>query len=280
MITPAIDALIDLAIEEDLGRGDVTTEACLGTPRTAAKGVVLAKEAMTVFGLEVAARVFQRIDPALTLKGRVVDGAKVEAGTIVADVGGPVGPLLAAERPALNFLQRLSGVATQARRFVDAAKGTRAKIVDTRKTTPGWRALEKAAVRAGGASNHRFDLGSGILIKDNHIVAAGGVAHAVARARTHAPHGLKVEVEVTTLQELDEALGAGAELVLLDNMAPDVMREAIVRAHAKSALVEISGGVRLENVAMLAALGADLLSSGALTHSAKAVDLSLDLVKS
>jgi nicotinate-nucleotide pyrophosphorylase (carboxylating) len=183
--------------------------------------------------------------------------------------------LLGAERAALNFLQRLSGVATLARRFVRAVEGTRAAIVDTRKTAPGWRALDKAAVRSGGARNHRADLASGILIKDNHVAACGSVAEAVRRARARAPHGLRVEVEVSTAAALDEALAAGAEIVLLDNVSPDEARALASRA-AGRALVEVSGGVTLETVRAYAEAGVDLISVGALTHSAPAVDLSLE----
>ena len=279
LVSPVVDTLIGLALEEDLGRGDVTAAAIFGGDATdggRAEGVILAKQPLVVFGLEIAGRVFARVDPRLELRPRVADGTRVAAGTIVADVAGPVVPLLGAERTALNFLQRLSGVATQARRFADAVAGTSARVVDTRKTTPGWRALEKAAVVAGGCANHRADLASGILIKDNHIVAAGGIANAVRRAHARAPHPLRIEVEVTTLVELDEALDAGAEIVLLDNFAPGELAVAASRAHERGVLVEVSGGVTLDTVAAIARTGVDLISVGALTHSAPAVDLSLD----
>jgi nicotinate-nucleotide pyrophosphorylase (carboxylating) len=276
MITPAIEALVDLAIEEDLGRGDITSASIFDGEGGPARGVLLAKQELVLFGLGVAKLVFARISPALHLEPRAADGAKIANREIIADVSGPAVPLLMAERTALNFLQRLSGVATQSRRFADAIAGTRARVVDTRKTTPGWRALEKAAVLAGGCVNHRADLGSGVLIKDNHIVAAGGVRRAVERAKQRAPHPLRIEVEVTKLDELDEALAAGAEIVLLDNMQPPMMTEAIARAHAKGVLVEVSGGVTLDTVRAIAELGPDLISSGAITHSAKAVDISLD----
>jgi nicotinate-nucleotide pyrophosphorylase (carboxylating) len=212
------------------------------------------------------------------MEAQAADGAKVAARAPVAEVMGPARALLAAERTALNFLQRLSGVATQARKFADAAAGTRARVVDTRKTTPGWRALEKAAVAAGGCANHRADLGSGILIKDNHIVVCGGIRPAVERVRARAPHPLRVEVEVTSLAGVDEALAAGAEVILCDNMETAEVAEAVDRAHAKGILVEVSGGVTLERVPELARTGVDLISVGALTHSAPAVDLALDLV--
>jgi nicotinate-nucleotide pyrophosphorylase (carboxylating) len=282
-LTPAVHALIELALEEDLGRGDVTAQAVLGAGAsgdTATRAVLVAKQPLVLFGHAVAEAVLARVDPRITYGALVPDGAFVEvaarARVPVAELGGPASSLLAAERTMLNFLQRLSGVATQSRRYAQAVAGTRTRVVDTRKTTPGWRALEKAAVLAGGCHNHRADLGSGILIKDNHIAACGGVGAAVRRAKAHAPHPLRIEVEVTTLAQLDEALAAGAEIVLLDNMDLATMKEGIARAHARHVLVEISGGVTLETLPEIAALGPDLVSVGALTHSARAVDLSLD----
>jgi nicotinate-nucleotide pyrophosphorylase (carboxylating) len=283
VIGPAVDALIDLALEEDLGRGDVTSWSIFdgggpAGPGGEARAIVLAKQALVVFGLEVVTRVFARIDGAVRVAPRVADGARVTPGTVVADLTGPTTALLAGERTALNFLQRLSGVATLASRFAAEVAGTRARVVDTRKTTPGWRALEKAAVRAGGCGNHRADLGSGILIKDNHIAAAGSVRVAVERARARAPHGLRVEAEVTTFAQLEEALAAGAEIVLLDNMEPALLERCIARAHQGGVLVEVSGGVRLDTVGGIARLGPDLISAGALTHSAPAVDLSMEIL--
>lgn len=276
-LCPAVETLIDLALDEDLGRGDATSAAVLADPARRVEGAIVAKQPLVVFGLVVARRVFERVDTDLVLAPRVEDGANLGPGSVVADVSGPALSLLSAERTALNFLQRLSGVATQARRFADAVSGTGARVVDTRKTTPGWRALEKAAVLAGGCRNHRADLGSGILIKDNHIVACGGIRPALARARANAPHPLRIEIEVTTLAELDEALDAGCDIVLLDNMTVPLIEKAVERAHAHHVLVEISGGVTLETIRDLAETGADLISAGALTHSAPAVDLSLDL---
>jgi nicotinate-nucleotide pyrophosphorylase (carboxylating) len=206
------------------------------------------------------------------------DGVGVEAGRTVLALSGPAGSILSAERTALNFLQRLSGVATLSRRFAEAVAHTKARVVDTRKTTPGYRVLEKAAVRAGGCSNHRFDLGSGVLIKDNHIAACGSVAEAVRRARAHAPHPLRIEVEVDTLAQLDEALGAGADVVLLDNMTPEQAAGATARAHARGVLVEVSGGIHLGSAPRYAEAGVDIISAGALTHSAPAVDLALDVL--
>jgi nicotinate-nucleotide pyrophosphorylase (carboxylating) len=193
-------------------------------------------------------------------------------------VSGPAASILSAERTALNFLQRLSGVATLSRRFAEAVAHTTARVVDTRKTTPGYRVLEKAAVRAGGCSNHRFDLGSGVLIKDNHSAACGSVTEAIRRARAHAPHGLRIEVEVDTLAQLDQALDAGADVVLLDNMTPEQAAGATTRAHARNVLVEVSGGINLATAPRYAEAGVDIISAGALTHSAPAVDLALDVL--
>ena len=279
MITPAVEALIDLALEEDLGRGDVTSAAVLGEGGGSVRGVILARQALVLSGLAVARRVFERVDPAIAFEALCAEGAAVAA-RAVAEVAGPAAAVLAAERTALNFLMRLSGIATLARRFADAVAGTRARVVDTRKTTPGWRALEKAAVRHGGCANHRADLGSGILVKDNHVAACGGVRAAVERARANAPHSLRVECEVTSRAELDEALAAGADVVLLDNMPLAALAGAVAAAHARGVLVEVSGGVTLDTVRAIAETGADLVSAGAITHSAPAADLSLDLLRS
>jgi nicotinate-nucleotide pyrophosphorylase (carboxylating) len=273
---PAVRRLIELALDEDLGRGDVTTASTVGRDATRAVADMNARKDIVVFGLDIAAAVFTQVDPAIAVEHRVADGDRVPAKTILLTATGPAASLLAAERTALNFVQRLSGVATLARRYADAVAGTRARVIDTRKTTPGFRVLEKAAVLAGGCHNHRFDLGSGILIKDNHIVACGSVTAAVERARAAAPHPLRIEVEVTTLGELDQALAAGAEVVLLDNMTPDQVKAAAARAHAANVKVEVSGGVTLDTIAAYAAAGADLISVGALTHSAPAVDIGLD----
>lgn len=273
---PAVRRLIELAIDEDLGRGDVTTEATITDVDTTCVADMRARAPLVVFGLDVAAAVFHALDERVHARALVADGAQVAAGSAVLEVSGPARAILSAERTALNFTQRLSGVATLARAFADAVTGTSARVVDTRKTTPGYRVLEKAAVRAGGCHNHRFDLGAGVLIKDNHIAACGGVAQAVARARANAPHSLRVEVEVDTRAQLVEALDAGAEVVLLDNMSPAEVRDAAQVAHARGALVEVSGGITLETVRAYAEAGADIISSGALTHSARAVDLGLD----
>jgi nicotinate-nucleotide pyrophosphorylase (carboxylating) len=228
-------------------------------------------------GLDVAARVFARVDPALTVAPLAHDGQRIKSGIRVMSVVGPTASMLTAERTALNFLQRLSGIATLARKFADAVADTGVRIVDTRKTTPGWRALEKYAVRCGGCFNHRSSLGEHVLIKDNHIAAAGSLSRAVKLARDAAPHLAKIEVEAKSLTEVKEALRAKAEVILLDNMAPEMIRRAVALI-AGAAVVEVSGGVRFANVRDFALPGVDVISVGALTHSATAVDLSLDIL--
>lgn len=275
-LLPHVRRLIELALDEDLGRGDVTTASTVGERDTRAVAILNARAAVTVFGLDLAAAVFALVDPRIEVERHVADGARVQPGAKLLTARGPAAQILMAERTALNFAQRLSGVATAATRYAEAVAGTPCKVVDTRKTTPGFRVLEKAAVLAGGCGNHRFDLGSGVLIKDNHIVACGGVRAAVERARASAPHPLRIECEVTDLAELAEALDAGAEIVLLDNMTPDQVKVAAAQAHARGVKVEVSGGVTLATVRAYAEAGADLISVGALTHSAGAVDLGLD----
>jgi nicotinate-nucleotide pyrophosphorylase (carboxylating) len=274
---PDVDALIALALREDIGTGDITTEACVpAEARIDAR--LLARERLVLAGLPFFARVFALLDPAVTVTPRCEEGAEVPGNTVVATVSGPARSVLTGERTALNLLQRLSGTATLSRRFAEALAGLPARVVDTRKTTPGMRFLEKYAVRMGGAANHRMTLDSGVLIKDNHIVAAGGLTAAVTRARAAAPHLLKIEVEVTTLALLEEALAVGADVIMLDNMSTAMMREAVarVRAVAPATLVEASGGLSLGRVREVAETGVDLLSVGALTHSARGVDLSLE----
>ena len=274
--------LIELALDEDLGRGDVTTAVTVGRRETHATAIMNTRSHISVAGVDVAAAVFTLVDPRIVIDRHAGDGDRLEPGAKILVARGPAAEILMAERTALNFVQRLSGVATLARRYADAIAGTPCKVVDTRKTTPGFRVLEKAAVLAGGCGNHRFDLGSGVLIKDNHVVACGGVEAAVSRARREAPHPLRIECEVTNLVELDQALGAGADVVLLDNMTPAEVRVAAARAHAhgqgRSVLVEVSGGITLATVRDYAEAGADLISVGALTHSAPAVDIGLDFV--
>ena len=269
--------LIDLALDEDLGRGDVTSTVIFGGNDRRVTADIVAREPIVLFGIEVAGAVFAACDRAIEIDVVADDGARLDRGGVAMTVRGAARGVLAAERTALNFLQRLSGVATQAKRYADAVAGTKARVVDTRKTTPGFRALEKQAVLAGGCSNHRFDLGSGILIKDNHVAACGSVRAAIEAAKARAPHPLRIEVEVDNLGELDEALAAGAEIVLLDNMTPAQVEVAAARAHSRGVMVEVSGGITLATIGDYARAGADLISVGALTHSAPAVDLGLDV---
>lgn len=275
MITPRTDHLIDLALEEDAGLGDVTSRAIFPAAHRS-RAIIDAKQDLVICGLEVAARVFARVDPALQVKLLVREGDRVKKGAAVLRIAGPTAALLTAERTALNFLQRLSGIATQARRYADAVAGTGVRIVDTRKTTPGWRALEKYAVRTGGCFNHRSSLGEHVLIKDNHIAAAGSLGKAVARCRAAAPHLAKIEVEAKTPAEVREALLAKADVILLDNMTPAQIRAAVA-VIAGRATVEVSGGVKFDTLRDYALPGVDVISIGALTHSAVAADLSLDL---
>jgi nicotinate-nucleotide pyrophosphorylase (carboxylating) len=276
--THAVRQLIDLALEEDLGRGDVTSQAVL-EPSATATAHLVAREPLVLAGLPIATAVFRRVDATISVLALAKDGDHVAAGARVATYTGRALSLLAAERTALNFVQRLSGTATLARAFVEAAAGSALRIADTRKTTPGFRLLEKYAVRMGGASNHRFDLGSGVLIKDNHVALAGGVAAAVRKTRGTVPHGLKIEVEVDSLAQLDEALVAGAEIVLLDNFSVADIEKAVAKAAKCSPrpLLEVSGGVTLAKIPALARTGVDIVSAGALTHSAPSVDLGLDI---
>jgi nicotinate-nucleotide pyrophosphorylase (carboxylating) len=272
---PLVQRLIELALEEDLGAGDVTTAAVLGERRPAVARIV-ARQELVVCGLPVARAVFAALDPEVAFQTQCSEGTRASPGSVLAVLEGAADSLLSGERVALNFLQRLSGVATVARRYVEAAAGSGLLVTDTRKTLPGWRTLDKYAVRVGGARNHRAALDAGILIKDNHIAAAGGVRAAVERARDRAPHPLRVEVEVRDLAELQEALDAGAEIVLLDNMNLEQIAAAVDMA-GKRCLLEVSGGVTLERIGALAATGAHLVSVGALTHSAPAADISMDL---
>ena len=270
-----IDTLIDLALEEDAAFGDLTSRSIFSAGHVS-RAQILARQDMVACGLEVAKRVFERVDPALKTELLAGDGDRVGKDSAVLAVSGNTISLLTAERTALNFLQRLSGVATLSRRFAEAAKavGTGVRIVDTRKTTPGWRALEKYAVRCGGCFNHRFSLGEHVLIKENHITAAGSLTRAVQMARHQAPHCAKIEVETETLDDVREALAARAEVIMLDDMTPDQIRRAVELVDG-AAIIEISGGVRLDNLADYALPGIDVISVGALTHSAPAADFSM-----
>jgi nicotinate-nucleotide pyrophosphorylase (carboxylating) len=271
----SVDPLIELALTEDIGIGDITTEATV-SPSRKGVGRLVAKTAGVIAGLPIARRVFEKIDPSLDFRAFVSDGDPVEAMTSIAEVEGAAKSILIGERPALNFLQRLSGTATLTAQFVAAVAEHNAKIIDTRKTTAGWRAIQKYAVRVGGGGNHRFGLYDGVLIKDNHIIAAGGVTQAVERARAFVPHTMKIEIEVETLDQVDEALQAGADILLLDNMSIELMKASVERI-AGRVPTEASGGITLECVEDVAATGVDLISIGALTHSAMPLDISLDL---
>lgn len=273
---PRVRESVRAWLAEDIGRGDHTTNAIV-PPAQTGRARVEARGGMVVAGLEAARLCFEEVGAhRLHWEPRVADGAHVQPGEVLAQLECDMRSILAAERTALNLLQRLSGVATLTARFVAAVEGTTTRVVDTRKTTPGLRMLEKYAVRAGGGSNHRFGLDDGILIKDNHVAAAGGVAEAVRRAQRAAPHGLKLEVEVEDLQGVDDAVAAGADAILLDNMTPEEVREAVARAGGK-ALLEVSGGINLDNVRSYAEAGVDLISVGALTHSAPAADVALEV---
>ncbi len=273
-------ALIQLALEEDLGEGDWTSQWTVPTARRS-EAVIAAKEPMVVAGGACVTDVFRAVDPGLAVDVTVEDGVRVEAGAVIARVSGPTRSILAGERTALNFLGRLSGIATSTRRYVDAVKGTGARVIDTRKTTPGWRLLEKAAVRAGGAENHRLGLYDMVLVKDNHADASGGVAKAARDARAGNDRGLSVEVEVRDMAELEAVLEVGVDRILLDNMSPEELRAAVARVRSVSRPrpeLEASGNVTLETVRGIAETGVDLVSVGALTHSAPSADLSLRIV--
>jgi nicotinate-nucleotide pyrophosphorylase (carboxylating) len=270
-----LEVLIRSALDEDIGSGDITT-SCIVPPGAVGKGYITAQEPLVLAGISVARGVFITVKSDLELTLLFEDGNRAMPGERIIEVSGDLAAILMAERTALNFLQRLSGIATFTRAFVDKVATSSARILDTRKTTPGWRILEKAAVRAGGGYNHRFGLYDGILIKDNHIVAAGGIRQAVMAVRACESSSFQVQVEVETLEQLAEAIAAGTDAVLLDNMDVETLAEAVQRAGGKIKL-EASGGVTLENVGEVAATGVDLISVGALTHSARAVDMSMEI---
>jgi nicotinate-nucleotide pyrophosphorylase (carboxylating) len=274
-----LDKIIDLALAEDLRHGDITTEILI-SPDLSGEASLLVKESGVLAGIEIAARVFQRLDPLLKVNVLMPDGTAVKLGDIVGRISGSVAGILRAERTALNFLQRLSGVASLTARYVAEVAGTGARIYDTRKTTPGLRPLEKYAVRTGGGQNHRFDLGEAVLIKDNHINALRATGmhlkDIVSKARRNAPAGITVEVEVTSAAEAAEVLKAGADIIMLDNMSIDDMAR-VVDMVAGRAKIEASGGITLDNVRRVAETGVDIVSIGALTHSYKALDISLEL---
>lgn len=270
---PQVEQIITLALNEDIGTGDITTLSTIPADKTAT-GRFVAKEDMILCGIDLAKHIFGRVDPSIELKANFKDGDAVKKGDVIATVSGNAQNVLTGERTALNFMQRLTGIATRTHASVAEVAGTNAKITDTRKTTPGLRVLEKYAVRVGGGTNHRFNLADGVLIKDNHIAVSGGIKNAVKNARAVIPHTLKIEVEVETKEQLAEALDAGADIIMLDNMSNDLMREC-VGIVAGRALVEASGNMGEKSLREVAETGVDIISIGALTHTVKAADISL-----
>lgn len=264
-------------LAEDIGYRDVTSEPIFSADHSG-KAIFVAKQNFVAAGIDlIAPLVFNLRNSAIVCSSAVRDGDPVSAGAVLLEVGGPIRDLLGAERVALNLAQRLSGIATLTRKYVNEVAGLPVKIVDTRKTTPGLRMVEKYAVRAGGGHNHRYNLADGVLIKDNHIAACGSITSAVEKIRAAVPHTLRIEVEVESLEQLEEALSCGVEIIMLDNMEPGIMREAVNKTKGK-AILEASGGVTLKNVRAIAETGVDLISVGALTHSAPAVDISMRIV--
>ncbi|MDR3569131.1 MAG: carboxylating nicotinate-nucleotide diphosphorylase [Syntrophobacteraceae bacterium] len=270
-----LDKLLHLALAEDMGSGDLTTLATIARDLTGS-AIVFGRESFVLSGSKPFRRIFELLDPEIRVECLFADGEKIGADVAVFRMEGRVQTLLSAERTALNFAQRLSGIATMTREMVEAMGDGGCKLLDTRKTTPLWRRLEKEAVLHGGGKNHRFGLSDGILIKDNHIAAAGGVAQSVRRAREKAPHTLRVEVEVENIEQLLEAVAAGADIVLLDNFSPGMLQEAVAVAGGR-VLLEASGGVSLKTVGAIARTGVDFVSCGALTHSARAIDLTMEM---
>lgn len=278
-ITNSIRAIVERALEEDLGQGDITTDALI-PPDVRGAGSLVAKTTGVIAGLEVALEVFRQTDTSVETRVLMSDGSAVSPGDVVAEVEGSVAGILKGERVALNFIQRLSGIATATSTYVNAVQGTAARIIDTRKTVPGLRQLEKYAVRVGGGHNHRYNLSDGVLIKDNHIAALRardlGLVEIVRLARENSPHTVKVEIEVESIEEAREALEARADVIMLDNMSPDEMRRVVAMTGGRC-LLEASGGINLDTVRAVAETGVDLISVGALTHSVRAMDISLDM---
>lgn len=272
-ISKPIEKLIDLALTEDIGPGDITTEHLIAADARG-EGTIVAKENLVIAGLDIAEFVFQRVSADVTFQTDFQDGAHINKGQTVISLSGPMSALLIGERTALNFLQRLSGIASYVQTYAAILEGKNVKLLDTRKTTPGWRELEKYAVRAGGGTNHRIGLYDAVLIKDNHIAAAGGISSAVSIIKTKVAPTMTIEVEASNLEEVQEALDAGAHIIMLDNMDLSQITAAVKLVN-KRAKLEVSGGITREHLADLADTGIDYISSGALTHSAKAVDLSM-----
>jgi len=271
-----IDTIIDIALDEDVGPGDITTSAIID-PSLRGKAQLIAKEEILLAGIEVFSRVFSRLDPEIVVECTYHDGEVIPNGVDIGTVTGSMRGILSGERTALNFLQHLSGIATLTRQYVEKTDPSTVRVIDTRKTTPGLRILEKYAVRMGGGFNHRFGLFDGILIKDNHIAAAGSISEAVKKTRVTVPHTLKIEVEVEDIKGLEEAIGVGADAILLDNMSVKEMKEAVLIAK-KRVLLEASGGITLETVEAISKTGVNLISVGAITHSARSVDISLEVI--
>lgn len=278
-ITNSIRTIVERALEEDLGQGDITTDALI-PPGIRGAGSLVAKTTGVIAGVEVALEVFRQTDPSVETRVFMSDGSAVSPGDVVAEVSGSVAGILKGERVALNFIQRLSGIATATSSYVNAVQGTAARIIDTRKTVPGLRQLEKYAVRVGGGHNHRYNLADGVLIKDNHIAALRarelGLVEIVRLARENSPHTVKVEIEVESVEEAREALEARADVIMLDNMSPEEMRRVVAMTGGRC-LLEASGGINLDTVRAVAETGVDLISVGALTHSVRAMDISLDM---
>jgi nicotinate-nucleotide pyrophosphorylase (carboxylating) len=275
MVSPQIRKIIKAALAEDIGAGDMTTQAIVSRKKKG-RAQVIAKDDFVLAGMDVFEETFRLLDENIKVKKIINDGGRAKKGNIIAEVSGSLFYMLQAERVALNLLQRMSGIATLAAKYMEAVRGTKAKILDTRKTVPGLRILDKMAVRFGGGSNHRTGLYDGVLIKDNHIEVAGGIAAAVKAQRKRLPHTLKIEVETKNMQEVKEALNCGVDIIMLDNMTVPAMKKAVTLI-AGRALVEASGNVTLQNVAVIAATGVDLISVGELTHSVRAADISLKI---
>lgn len=268
-----LNELLLSALKEDVGTGDITTLCCIPAC-SRSDAYLLAKESGVLCGIDIATKVFALVDEEITLSPLMKDGDKFSKGDIIANICGPSRSILTGERVALNLLQHLSGIASATTKAVEAVEGTKARIIDTRKSTPGLRVLEKYAVRAGGGHNHRFNLADGVLIKDNHIAAAGGITNAINAARRSVPHVMKIEVETETLDEVQEALDAGAEIIMLDNMGLEMMEKAVNLIDGR-ALTEASGNMGDKDLVQVARTGVDLISIGALTHSVRSLDISL-----
>jgi nicotinate-nucleotide pyrophosphorylase (carboxylating) len=278
MNATVIEPIVRRALEEDLLSGDLTSEACIGVAHRS-KAFAVAREELVAAGAAVVREVARQVDPSVSVEILVADGTLVAKGATLWVLAGPTRAILAIERTALNLAQRMGGIATVTRRYVDAlAPGSKTRITDTRKTMPGLRALDRWAVRCGGGFNHRDNLGSGVLIKDNHVVACGGVAEAVRACKAYAPHTVRVECEIDRLEQLEPAITAGADALLLDNMSDDLVAAAL-RIVAGRAFIEVSGGITLDRVRSLSSLGVDAISVGALTHSVRAIDIGLDFVE-